>query len=254
MTPPLLLLVDDAPDMGDIVARLGSRAGCETTVRRDVSGGWAFLQERLPDLMLLDVNLPGVSGLELCRRARATAATARLRVALFTIWSLTDDIAAGIDAGADYVFSKDLIAQPLDWRRRLEEILFGADGRGGPPSLPCLVESTSTPPTDWRSFLTQALNHASLRWLGPEVRRALLRRVLGLTFGNVAETERNSWLLPDECALDLALAPGTVRPPVSALASTLAEQTWRLLGTEASAPFRDTLGAPVPGAAPPRSS
>lgn len=137
MTRPLLLLVDDAPEMGLIVRSLARRAGWDVTVRIDAEAAWHSLDERRPDLILLDVNLPGASGLDWLRRVRGTPELAGLTVALYTHWGLPADVAAGLDAGVDFVFDKDLATRPADWQQRLAEI--GEAGRGG--EVRCMAES-----------------------------------------------------------------------------------------------------------------
>src|SRR5947209_1741892 len=132
MPRPLLLLVDDAPEMTVLVQALGGRAGCEVAVASDADAAWAALHARRPDLVLLDVNLPGVSGPDLLRRLRAAPELSGLAVAVYCHATLGADVAAGLEAGADFVFFKDLAARPDDWRRRLEEILAGAHGRPPP--------------------------------------------------------------------------------------------------------------------------
>src|SRR5438270_380901 len=59
MPKPLLLLVDDAPEMAALVRALAARAGCEVVACGDAGAAWAALQARRPDLVLLDVNPPG---------------------------------------------------------------------------------------------------------------------------------------------------------------------------------------------------
>src|SRR5260221_465897 len=118
-----LLLVDDDPDLAVIVSLLGKRAGHRVTCCADVPSAWARLGEGLPDLVLLDVNLPGESGLELCRRARNAgperAGLAEIRIALFVQPALTGDVAAGLEAGADFLISKDLVSRPEEWQQRV---------------------------------------------------------------------------------------------------------------------------------------
>ena len=118
-------LVDDAPDLGLVVTLLGRRAGCEVECRLDVPGAWEFLQHTRPDLILLDRNLPGVSGLELCRRVRATPALADLPIALFVYLRLTEDVAAGLEAGVDFLFSKELVGSPDEWRPAVSVHILG---------------------------------------------------------------------------------------------------------------------------------
>jgi CheY-like chemotaxis protein len=244
MTRPLLLLVDDAPDMGVVVTALGRRAGCEVACRPDLAAAWQFLQERRPDLVLLDVNLPGASGLELCKKVRATPALARLPVALFTHWGLPGDIAAGLEAGADYLFSKELVGRPADWQRRLAEIL---DYSHGHPSSHLLgwgkgvTFPDSTP--GWAALVNQALRHPAVRQVAPEVMRVVLRRALQRAFTpGPSATELEAWVMPGGATLSVGRVPrDPPRGAVAGLFAALAEQVWCLLGAEATAPFREAL-------------
>src|SRR5262249_1726549 len=129
---PLLLLVDDMPEIALIAQRLSQRAGYEMVSAGNASTGWEHLQKIRPDLLLLDLNLPGVGGAELCRRIRDNQEFRQLPIALFTHWDRPEDIAAGLEAGAEYVVSKDLLCQPEGWRRRLDEILTRANRRPTP--------------------------------------------------------------------------------------------------------------------------
>ena len=134
MTNPRLLLVDDDPDLGLIVRVLARRCGHVMTHRLDAESAWVSLETERPDLVLLDVNLPGTGGLEFLRDLRASP-HARQAVALFVQPALTRDIAAGWAAGADYHVSKDLVTRPDAWKQRLDEILAHLRGRDSGPSI-----------------------------------------------------------------------------------------------------------------------
>lgn len=118
-----LLLVEDSPDITWIVQRLGRRTGHEVMVCSDVPAAWEALHQRRPDLVLLDLNLPGARGEDLCRRVRADPTLEYLPLALFTHWDRPEDVIAGLEAGADYVVSKELLADPVAWGRRLADCL-----------------------------------------------------------------------------------------------------------------------------------
>ena len=89
-----LLLVDDDPELGLIVGVLARKAGQALSCRPDVESAWAALAESRPELVLLDLELPGASGLDLLRRARADAGLSGLRVALFCQSGLAARVAA----------------------------------------------------------------------------------------------------------------------------------------------------------------
>jgi putative two-component system response regulator len=111
---PKILLVDDES---------ASRAALETLLRRegfevhDASGGAAALAECVsfrPDLVLLDVLMPGMSGFEVCKRIKAAPETRLTPVVLITGLSATEDRIKGINAGAD-----DFLSKPIDFNELL---------------------------------------------------------------------------------------------------------------------------------------
>src|SRR5262245_19839750 len=80
---PLILVIDDLPEIRLIVQRLGKQAGFRVVGCPHAEAAWDYLYQTTPDLILLDINLPGASGLDMCQRLRETPTMARLRVALF---------------------------------------------------------------------------------------------------------------------------------------------------------------------------
>jgi CheY-like chemotaxis protein len=228
MSLPLLLVVDDGPEIGLIVQRLGKRAGLEVVWRADADSAWGYLVEtagpRRPDLVLLDLNLPDLPGAELCRRLRAVAGLRDVPVALFTNWDQDRQIAVGLEAGARFVVCKDLLTRPEAWQARLADILAAPGPRlaGGRPLSAALPA------------VRQALHHPTLRPLGPEVRGVLVRRAL--------HQAGCPW--PAEVLLD-DLAPPRPETPqtLAAVAAALAEQVWCVLGAADGAPFQGALAA-----------
>jgi CheY-like chemotaxis protein len=248
MSRPLLLLVEDAHDVALIAERYARRAGQDLVACGDAAAAWNWLTTRvpparLPDLILLDVNLPGESGPELCVRIRGVPAWQALPVALFSHWDRPDDVALGIDAGAEYLVAKDLVCQPDAWRLRLEEILTPLDSRGAVCQLSWKVGPQGHSPEAF-SALNQALRHPDLRFAGPEVVQALLRRILWRVesdFGLPSGTLKD-WLASDGLSLRPVPAAGGREGEIFlAVATAWTEQISRLLGTTASAPCRAAL-------------
>jgi CheY-like chemotaxis protein len=237
-----LLLVDDDPDLALIVTALGKQGGHVVTCCSDVPAAWKALGRALPDLLLLDVNLPGISGVELCRRVRATPQLTRLPVALFTHWGLPDDLAAGLEAGADFVLAKDLIVRPAQWQRRLGEILARAHGQPPEASLGCSTEAGRGPLGDWVGPLNNILGQAALRRVGAEVVRVLLRRALkGALGGVVPATDSTTWLMAEGARLDPVRVGAVPRRLAAEFLAQFADQLWCVLGTEDSAALRGAL-------------
>ena len=257
MSRPLLLLVDDSTEMGLIVASLGRRSGCEVLVCVDAETAWDALSLRWPDLVLLDVNLPGASGPDWLRRVRAAPEFAGLPVALYTHWGLPSDVAAGLDAGADFVFDKDLAARPADWQRRLAEIRALAPITGRVGNVPEAWSTANAPPRIEEggsdnglsaarvAGLNQALRYPCLQRLAPVVMRAVLRQALLRTF---ARSDLETWIASDGLGLDAGRLPPSLNPnEMLHLSVSLTEQVGRLLSVEAGSALQDALIATVPG-------
>ncbi len=249
MSLPLLLLVDDAPDVGEIVSYLGKRAGVEVVACLDVPTAWEFLQTRRPDLLLLDVNLPGIGGPELCRRIRSTPSLADLVIALFSHWGLPADVAAGYEAGADFVVSKELISRPVEWRLRLEEILGAKDSQLLPRGVLLLEGAVGVPiRANWPTALNQVLG-AARRLIGSEVLRIVVRRAFThAQTSTLSETDLAPLTTPDGFVNTGSLLSAALdAQALTVLIASLAEQMTRLLGAEASRPIREGLADVVPG-------
>lgn len=110
---PAILIVDDAPDNLGLLRSMMVRQGYQTFVATSGDRAIDIALRVKPDLILLDVVMPGMDGLETCRRLKAHGATARIPVIFMSARDATDDIVAGFDSGA-----ADYIPKPL----RLEEV------------------------------------------------------------------------------------------------------------------------------------
>lgn len=102
-----VLVADDEDDIRDLVCLAIARAGA--TVVASVADGTAALaaaRAELPDLAVLDVSMPGATGLEVCGALRADPATAGVRILLLSAGASLDDVARGLAAGADAYLSK----------------------------------------------------------------------------------------------------------------------------------------------------
>lgn len=101
---PLILVVDDTPANLEVVAEVLSDAGYEVAIATD--GERAIKQANLsqPDLILLDVMMPGIDGFETCRQLKASATTGDIPVIFMTALSDTTDKVRGFTLGAvDYI-------------------------------------------------------------------------------------------------------------------------------------------------------
>jgi len=104
--PSLILVVDDNLDNREILeARLGSQ-GYATVSAVDGEEAMRAAREHLPDLILLDVMMPKLDGLEVCRRLKADASLPFMPIILVTAKVGLEDVVQGLEAGADEYLTK----------------------------------------------------------------------------------------------------------------------------------------------------
>ena len=99
-----ILIVDDAPASLSVLRKMMVQQGYQVFVATTGERALAIAERVHPDLILLDVVMPGMDGLEICRQLKAQPATARIPVIFMSARGDTDDVVAGFDIGAaDYV-------------------------------------------------------------------------------------------------------------------------------------------------------
>jgi CheY-like chemotaxis protein len=102
---PRILVVDDAREVREIHARFLDRAGMEVLTAENGTVALDAARRAVPDVIVTDVNMPVMSGLDLCRRLRADAATRHVAVVVVT-GDPSDQARAAIEAGCDAVLGK----------------------------------------------------------------------------------------------------------------------------------------------------
>jgi two-component system response regulator MprA len=98
LNPPELLVVDDDPKITSMLRRALQAEGYEVRTANDGQEGLARAKERLPDLVVLDLLMPGIDGLEVCRRLRDEG---NVPILILTAKDETGDRVRGLDSGAD---------------------------------------------------------------------------------------------------------------------------------------------------------
>src|SRR5579883_2922893 len=107
--PPRILVVDDMAENVDILqARLESR-GYDVVVARDGEAALARIRDSQPDLVLLDVMMPKLDGIEVVRRLKGDESLPFIPIILVTARADAKDVISGLEAGAD-----DYLTKPVD--------------------------------------------------------------------------------------------------------------------------------------------
>ncbi|NEK86990.1 response regulator [Blastococcus saxobsidens] len=102
-----VLVADDEDDIRDLVCLAVRKAGCDVVVSvPDGSLALTAARSELPDLAVLDVSMPGATGLEICAALRAEPETAGIRILLLSAGASLDEVARGLSAGADAYLAK----------------------------------------------------------------------------------------------------------------------------------------------------
>jgi class 3 adenylate cyclase len=105
-TPPRILIVDDNPENLDILQTRLARHGYEILTARDGEEALATARETRPDLILLDIMMPKLDGIEVCRRLKADRSLPFMPIVMVTARADSKDIVAGLEAGGDEYLTK----------------------------------------------------------------------------------------------------------------------------------------------------
>lgn len=108
-----IILVEDEINIASFIERGLREFGHEVSVVYDGNAGWELLQNESFDLLILDIIMPGMNGLELCRMYRQRFGY-HSPVVMLTALGTTDDIVKGLDAGADDYLVKPFSFQELE--------------------------------------------------------------------------------------------------------------------------------------------
>jgi DNA-binding response OmpR family regulator len=120
-----ILVVDDEPTIAEVVCRYLERAGYETRCAGDGRQALRLAEEERPDLVVLDLMLPGIDGLEVMRRLRRLHARERSSVILLTAKGEPTDRVIGLRLGADDYVAKPF--SPAELVARVDAVLRRSD-------------------------------------------------------------------------------------------------------------------------------
>jgi two-component system alkaline phosphatase synthesis response regulator PhoP len=104
-----ILAVDDDPDVLGTIERVLKREQFEVTTLNAGQKALDYLENKSPDLLILDIIMPEMDGIAVCRKVRDIPRFSALPILFLTAKGSTDDIVEGLDAGAD-----DYVVKPFD--------------------------------------------------------------------------------------------------------------------------------------------
>jgi two-component system phosphate regulon response regulator PhoB len=117
VTKPTLLLVEDDRALAELLIWHFDREGYDIVRTADGDEALILAEERTPDLVILDWMIEGVSGIEVCRRLRRKASTARVPIIMLTARGEETDRIRGLETGAD-----DYVTKPFSPRELLARV------------------------------------------------------------------------------------------------------------------------------------
>jgi len=131
--PPLLLLVDDDPYQAEVASYIAYELGCDFESALSGTEALEKVDARRPDVVLLDVRMPDLSGYEVCRRIKTVGATSGTQVIFVTARTEEEDLLQGFEALANDYVTKPFSARELKARvknaLRIKELLDALTAR-----------------------------------------------------------------------------------------------------------------------------
>ncbi len=133
---PFIVIAEDEKSVAELLRYNLESEGYETAIAGDGDEAMLLLDERIPDLMLLDWMLPKISGIEICRRVRTRHETANLPIIMLTARTEEADRIRGLETGADDYVTKpfstnELMARVKAVLRRIRPALMDDQIRVG---------------------------------------------------------------------------------------------------------------------------
>jgi len=129
MGKPTILVVDDEEDIRELVELNLAREGYGVLTCETGEDALKLAGAKLPNLVILDLMLPGIDGLEVCRKLKSDPKTERIPIVILTAKGDDADIVSGLELGAE-----DYVTKPFSGKvlvARVRRILRGAVGRTG---------------------------------------------------------------------------------------------------------------------------
>jgi DNA-binding response OmpR family regulator len=133
MSPRTILVIEDQKDLADLVQRRLAQEGFDVIVAMDGLSGLQIAKEHRPDLIVLDINMPGLDGLQVCQQLRSEPRHARLPILILSARASAADRVVGLELGADDYLVKPFV--PRELVARVNAILRRAGDQLDQPAI-----------------------------------------------------------------------------------------------------------------------
>lgn len=124
--PKKIIIVEDQPEVADLLEEMLSLDGYQVIKIHSSTGGLSVIQAENPDVVLLDIMMPDVSGLEVLRFMRREPGLQQIPVVIVSARTSSSDIRAGLDAGATAYLTKPVDMDVL--RETVAQVIREAGG------------------------------------------------------------------------------------------------------------------------------
>jgi len=111
MHKPKILLIEDEEDIAALIKLQAEIAGYQIIVSYDGLNGYSAIEKEMPDLLILDIMLPGQNGLDVCRKVKANPKLSHIPIIMISAKSEETDVVLGLELGAD-----DYVTKPFSPR------------------------------------------------------------------------------------------------------------------------------------------
>jgi two-component system alkaline phosphatase synthesis response regulator PhoP len=133
MAKAIVLVIDDEADLIELVRYNLEKEGFRVIGAGDGESGLSQAVKERPDIIVIDLMLPGIDGLEVCRLLRAESATSRIPIIMLTAKASESDRIVGLELGADDYVTKPF--SPRELMARIKAVLRRSSGFSPKPSL-----------------------------------------------------------------------------------------------------------------------
>ena len=193
-----ILIIEDDSSVCELLFTCLSKAGYRVSIAQSGEAGLSQIDEDPPEAVVLDLNLPGMNGLDVCRAMRRDPWMSRIPVLMLTGQAEEDDVVAGLEVGADDYMTKPFSPKLLT--ARVKSLLRRRSRNPNP------ADGTTSSENSPESLMVKTLGRCELRvgnrslsWTEEfsPAQRQLMAMLVGASSGKISQEELQASLWPD---------------------------------------------------------